>query len=89
LNFVEFIIQEAPTTFAPSSGTMSEEEKMESQPSSGSDRSTAPSLKERISNHLSNKVETAAGYAPLLVCCFATGLTDGTVYNGTSIHQSI
>ena len=31
---------------------------------------------------LSDEVATSLGSLPLLACCFATGLTDGTLYNG-------
>lgn len=76
------IMQECPATSTPPPETMIKEVDVESQPTSALNRSSAPSLKEQISKHLSSKIETAAGYAPLLVCCFATGLTDGTVYIG-------
>lgn len=29
------------------------------------------------------EVDTKRAYLPLLVCCFLSGLTDGTIYNGT------
>ncbi len=31
---------------------------------------------------LSEEVASSVGSIPLLACCFATGLTDGTLYNG-------
>lgn len=31
---------------------------------------------------LSKEVAPSLGSIPLLACCFATGLTDGTLYNG-------
>lgn len=31
---------------------------------------------------LSQEVASGLGAIPLLACCFATGLTDGTLYNG-------
>jgi hypothetical protein len=32
----------------------------------------------------SDELDPRLVYLPLLVCCFATGLTDGTLYNGAS-----
>ncbi len=29
------------------------------------------------------EVDTKHAYIPMLVCCFVSGLTDGTIYNGT------
>jgi hypothetical protein len=40
------------------------------------------SVKEKLLKRLSKEVDGNAGYLPLLVCCFVTGLTDGTLYNG-------
>lgn len=75
-------MQEVQTTSPPSSAATTNEDKLESQPNLSSEHSKGFSLKERVFQHLSTKVETTEGYIPLLVCCFATGLTDGTVYNG-------
>lgn len=34
-------------------------------------------LRERLQD-----VDTSFAYLPLLLCCFISGLTDGTIYNG-------
>lgn len=31
------------------------------------------------------EVDTKRAYIPLLVCCFLSGLTDGTIYKGMTI----
>lgn len=31
------------------------------------------------------EVDTKHAYIPMLVCCFISGLTDGTIYNGTFV----
>ena len=36
----------------------------------------------KLVERLSDEVATSLGSLPLLACCFATGLTDGTLYNG-------
>lgn len=66
---------------------MSNPEKLEeAQPSSGSASGSgherALTTKGKLYTHFSSPVDTRAGYIPLLVLCFVTGLTDGTLYNG-------
>jgi len=64
---------------------MSNLEKMEeAQPSSGSnsEQEQVLTVKEKLATHFSSTVDTRAGYVPLLILCFVTGLTDGTLYNG-------
>ena len=64
---------------------MSNPEKMEeAQPSSGStsEQEQILTTKGKLSTHFSSTVDTRAGYIPLLILCFVTGLTDGTLYNG-------
>ncbi|KAK8127408.1 hypothetical protein PG984_008516 [Apiospora sp. TS-2023a] len=66
---------------------MSNPEKLEeAQPSSGygsiSEQEPVPTVKGKLSAHFSSTVETRAAYIPLLILCFVTGLTDGTLYNG-------
>lgn len=65
---------------------MSPPEKIESPEDPGSEQeltpTKAPSRFELIQRHFEQPVETSAAYVPLLVCCFITGLMDGTIYNG-------
>lgn len=83
-------MKESPTSSTPPSdiGAL-DAEKLESQPTSEPEQIPSPSLGGHLYAHLSEKVETRAGYIPLLICCFVTGLTDGTVYNGESVHQRL
>lgn len=59
---------------------------MESPEDPGSDLgltpTKAPSRFELLQRHFEQPIETSSAYIPLLVCCFVTGLTDGTIYNG-------
>jgi hypothetical protein len=63
---------------------MSDEEKVVETPPDPtlSPRDESTSRKYHLGKHFSEEVDTAAGYIPLLICCFVTGLTDGTLYNG-------
>ncbi|KAF1979382.1 hypothetical protein BU23DRAFT_642970 [Bimuria novae-zelandiae CBS 107.79] len=79
-------MQESPVSSTPGDSTV---EKLESQPTPASEQSNIPNARERLSKHFSTKVETSAGYIPLLVCCFATGVTDGTVYNAYGTFVSM
>jgi hypothetical protein len=67
------------------SNQLETQEKLETQPTSESDQDEVLTLRQQISTHFSNSVDPSAGYLPLLVCCFVTGLTDGTLYNGMSM----
>ncbi|KAF2446532.1 hypothetical protein P171DRAFT_357602 [Karstenula rhodostoma CBS 690.94] len=77
-----------PSTPGSGSGALAEE-KLEHQPVSDLEEPIGPSLRERFATHFSEKVETKDGYLPLLLCCFATGLTDGTVYNAYGTFVSM
>ncbi|KAK8010363.1 hypothetical protein PG990_009328 [Apiospora arundinis] len=71
---------------------MSNPEKMEeAQPSSGSnsEQEQVPTVKGKLSTHFSSTVDTRAGYIPLLILCFVTGLTDGTLYNAYGTFVSM
>ncbi|KAK8060514.1 hypothetical protein PG996_010444 [Apiospora saccharicola] len=73
---------------------MSNPEKLEeAQPSSGygstSEQEPVPTVKGKLSAHFSSTVETRAAYIPLLILCFVTGLTDGTLYNGNTIFIAL
>ncbi|KAK8042813.1 hypothetical protein PG994_013296 [Apiospora phragmitis] len=73
---------------------MSNPEKLEeAQPSSGSgtgsEQEHVPTVKGKLSTHFSSNVDTRAGYIPLLVLCFVTGLTDGTLYNAYGTFVSM
>lgn len=57
-------------------------EKLETQSTPDSEKHVGLSLRKRYEAHFLRSVETKAGYIPVLACCFTTGLTDGTVYNG-------
>lgn len=35
-----------------------------------------------VAKRLSQNVDLEFAYLPLLACCFVSGLTDGTIYNG-------
>ncbi|KAF9733575.1 hypothetical protein PMIN06_002814 [Paraphaeosphaeria minitans] len=77
-----------PSTQGSGSGAMTAE-KLELQPISDPERPIGHSLRERFAAHLSETMETKAGYVPVLACCFATGLTDGTVYNAYGTFVSM
>ncbi|KAJ4286931.1 hypothetical protein N0V90_012811 [Kalmusia sp. IMI 367209] len=68
---------------------VSDAEKLESPPTSDPSGSDVLSVWERLYMHFSDKVQTKAGYIPLLICCFVTGLTDGTVYNAYGTFVSM
>lgn len=57
---------------------MESEGKSEQDSESGQPVKTRPTLTERFLQ----EVDLRFTYLPLLVCCFITGLTDGTIYNG-------
>ena len=79
------MMQENPIPSLPGSGTGSETmdaKKLEAQPTPEPEESDGSGIRKRIFTHFTDKIETKAGYIPLLICCFVTGLTDGTVYNG-------
>jgi hypothetical protein len=63
---------------------MSDEEKNEPQGLSVAQTADTLSLRDRLRKHFAEEVDVASGYYPLLICCFVTGLTDGTLYNGQS-----
>lgn len=52
--------------------------------SNGESSPQSPSIRSqrRVVKHFAEEVSTSSGYYPLLICCFVTGLTDGTLYNG-------
>jgi hypothetical protein len=81
-------MQEISVISAPQRSIINQES-LESQPASSSKQSELPTVREQLITHFSSKVETSAGYVPVLVCCFATGLTDGTVYNGINTDQCV
>lgn len=60
------------------------DEEKGSQPTSGneSDQLSEPEPKRGFLSRFSDDLDPRFVWAPLLVCCFATGLTDGTLYNG-------
>ncbi len=62
---------------------MDSEGKSEQDSESGQPIKTRPTATKR----LLEEVDTRLAYLPLLVCCFITGLTDGTIYNGTCGSQ--
>ncbi|KAK8033462.1 hypothetical protein PG991_002860 [Apiospora marii] len=73
---------------------MSNPEKLEeAQPGSGSgsasEEEQVPTVKGKLSAHFSSTVDTRAGYIPLLILCFVTGLTDGTLYNAYGTFVSM
>lgn len=46
-------------------------------------------LAAKVRGFLDEELSTTSGYIPLLVCCFVTGVVDGTLYNGTSRRPQI
>ncbi|KAI1865424.1 uncharacterized protein JN550_008472 [Neoarthrinium moseri] len=68
---------------------MLDEEKLEAQPPLSPETKETLTLKERLVGHLSAEVEANSGHFPLLVCCFVTGLTDGTLYNAYGTFVSM
>lgn len=70
---------------------MSDEEKVVETPPDPtlSPRDESTSRKYHLGKHFSEEVDTAAGYIPLLICCFVTGLTDGTLYNAYGTFVSM
>ncbi len=61
---------------------MVEEEKLESNAVAGFEPPKTRLSVRSFWGQLSEEVDTTVGSLPLLACCFATGLTDGTLYNG-------
>lgn len=55
------------------------------EPQSDSDNGVAPA---GFMAKMKEEVDLRHVYIPLLVCCFLSGLTDGTIYNGTLSHRS-
>lgn len=47
-----------------------------------SDKTDQPSKNGKLWDKLSENVDLEHAYIPLLACCFVSGLTDGTIYNG-------
>lgn len=43
---------------------------------------TAPKPARTITQRLSEELDVSKAFIPMLVCCFLSGLTDGTIYNG-------
>ncbi|KAJ3577142.1 hypothetical protein NPX13_g3429 [Xylaria arbuscula] len=67
------------------------DEEKGSQPTSGndSDRVSEPEPKRSFLSRFSDDLDPRFVWAPLLVCCFATGLTDGTLYNAYGTFVSM
>jgi hypothetical protein len=42
-----------------------------------------------VVKRLSENVDLEFAYLPMLACCFVSGLTDGTIYNGECASQSL
>lgn len=66
---------------------MLDEEKAAAPPTTGNNSSdqleVAKPPKRTIFSRFNEELDPKFVYLPLLVCCFATGLTDGTLYNGS------
>ena len=67
-----------------------EKQKPETPPDLTTEKSgnDAPQMQKFV-KRLSEEVATSLGSLPLLACCFATGLTDGTLYNGDTASQCL
>ncbi|KAI1378511.1 hypothetical protein F4677DRAFT_413613 [Hypoxylon crocopeplum] len=68
---------------------MPDEEKLEADPVFGPERPKRRPSGHRILGRLSDEVDSSLGSIPLLACCFATGLTDGTLYNAYGTFVSM
>ncbi|KAK6088441.1 DUF1275 domain-containing protein [Seiridium cupressi] len=68
---------------------MPDEEKHEGQGESIAHDSETPIFRQRVVKHFAEEVDTSSGYYPLLVCCFVTGLTDGTLYKAYGTFVSM
>ncbi|KAI1634401.1 hypothetical protein F4809DRAFT_618855 [Biscogniauxia mediterranea] len=64
-------------------------EKLEPQSGLHPEEYQARNLKDRFLEHLSEEIDPTFGALPLLACCFATGLTDGTLYNAYGTFVSM
>ncbi|KAH6660869.1 DUF1275 domain protein [Truncatella angustata] len=68
---------------------MPDEEKLESPGEPVTQKTESPDLRRRLVKHFAVEVDTSSGYYPLLICCFVTGLTDGTLYNAYGTFVSM
>ncbi|KAI1502110.1 hypothetical protein F5X99DRAFT_379957 [Biscogniauxia marginata] len=68
---------------------MPDEEKSEPQSVRMTDGYRTRTFKHRYQKRLSEEVDPTFGALPLLACCFATGLTDGTLYNAYGTFVSM
>ncbi|KAI4861627.1 hypothetical protein F4820DRAFT_433142 [Hypoxylon rubiginosum] len=68
---------------------MVDEEKLESNAVAGFEPPKTRLSVRSFWGQLSEEVDTTVGSLPLLACCFATGLTDGTLYNAYGTFVSM
>ncbi|KAI0834425.1 hypothetical protein F5Y06DRAFT_153972 [Hypoxylon sp. FL0890] len=68
---------------------MPDEEKLDLSTTFNPENSQAGTSNRGILRHLSHEVNSGLGSLPLLACCFATGLTDGTLYNAYGTFVSM
>lgn len=62
-------------------------ENIQNNSSSGSDTESAgaPVIKpaRTLTQRISEELDIKLAFIPMLICCFISGLTDGTIYGGT------
>ncbi|KAI1799950.1 hypothetical protein F4811DRAFT_557329 [Daldinia bambusicola] len=68
---------------------MSDEEKFESTPNISPEPQKQRSFLGGFSRQLTEEISASLGSIPLIACCFATGLTDGTLYNAYGTFVSM
>ncbi|KAK6949721.1 hypothetical protein Daesc_008042 [Daldinia eschscholtzii] len=68
---------------------MSDEEKCESAPNLSPEPLERRNFLQGFSQQLAEEIGASLGSIPLIACCFATGLTDGTLYNGNTVFVAL
>ncbi|OTB11955.1 hypothetical protein K445DRAFT_15332 [Daldinia sp. EC12] len=68
---------------------MSDEEKCESAPNLSPEPLERRNFLQGFSQQLAEEIGASLGSIPLIACCFATGLTDGTLYNAYGTFVSM
>ncbi|EFY88037.1 DUF1275 domain protein [Metarhizium acridum CQMa 102] len=62
---------------------------MENPGRSDSDTDRQSKEEKQVVRKLSQNVDLKLAYLPMLACCFVSGLTDGTIYNGNTIFVAL
>lgn len=61
---------------------MPQDDELEAQSPPSLDPAEDMALMKRLQSHLSAEVSKESAHYLLLICCFVTGLTDATLFNG-------